>query len=162
MSSKIFKKSLTLKPSAMRTVAERRFRDAETLVRTGDNERANGAVYLAGIAVEILLKAMLVELNERVAKMPAHQLNGLKSTEREIWTLIWRQHDLEKMLLHLPHLAAALSETGNNHGVPYLDYLKSICAGWTIHARYSSQSSLNAKHATTFFERVRKLKEHLK
>jgi hypothetical protein len=56
----VFDKQAALKPSAMATVAERRFGDAQALVNTGDNARANGAAYLAGFVVEILLKAQLV------------------------------------------------------------------------------------------------------
>lgn len=52
---------LRLRPSQLRTVVDRRFDDAETLRRTGENARANGAIYLGGFVIECLLKAKLLE-----------------------------------------------------------------------------------------------------
>jgi hypothetical protein len=43
---------MRLGPAALRTVAERRFDDAMSLKRTGQNARANGAMYLAGFVIE--------------------------------------------------------------------------------------------------------------
>lgn len=59
MTAKIFDKRSELKPPAMRTVAERRFADAQALINTKMNARANGAIYLAGFVIEILLKTQL-------------------------------------------------------------------------------------------------------
>ena len=50
-----------LRPTQLRTVAERRFDDAVALRQTGKNARANGAIYLGGFAIECLLKARLLE-----------------------------------------------------------------------------------------------------
>jgi hypothetical protein len=50
-----------LTPRQLRTVSDRRYDDAQALVRTGENARANGAIYIAGFSVECLLKAELVE-----------------------------------------------------------------------------------------------------
>ncbi|GMU21650.1 MAG: hypothetical protein AMXMBFR13_17410 [Phycisphaerae bacterium] len=50
-----------LKPSQLRMVAERRWGDADCLRHSGLNSRANGAMYLAGFAIECLLKAALLE-----------------------------------------------------------------------------------------------------
>ncbi len=43
----IFQK-IKLRPTQLRTVAQRRFEDAECLRKTGVNARANGAMYLGG------------------------------------------------------------------------------------------------------------------
>lgn len=68
MKTSIFDKQSTAKPSAMRTVAERRYGDAEALRKTGENERANGVAYLSGFVIEILLKALLIEGHPSIAR----------------------------------------------------------------------------------------------
>ena len=50
-----------LGPTQARTVANRRLGDAQALVDTGENTRANGAIYLGGIVIDCLLKARLME-----------------------------------------------------------------------------------------------------
>jgi hypothetical protein len=158
MAASIFEKHGALKPSAMRTIAERRFGDAQALRDTGDNARANGVAYLAGFVVEILLKAKLVERFPSIAKKRPHEPTP---AEREIWSLIWRQHDLEGMLARLPQLEAELKKKGERDGYNYLPGLKKICADWTIYARYSPQT-MPMREAADLLERVRGLKESLK
>lgn len=58
--SEIFKPLTDLRPSQLIAVADRRFDDAVALSETGDNARANGVQYLAGLVIEISLKAELV------------------------------------------------------------------------------------------------------
>lgn len=158
MASSIFDKQASLKPSAMKTVAERRFDDAEMLRKTNDNARANGAAYLVGFVIEILLKAKLVEKYSVIAKLPRH---AVKDDQREIWSLIWRQHDLEGMLSQLPELEAYLKTKGERDKYDYVGQLKKLCATWTIQARYSSRMMPMAE-AADLLERVRALKELLK
>jgi len=55
MSSVLARQRLT--PAQARTVADRRRADASALQSLKLNRHANGAMYLAGIAVELLLKA---------------------------------------------------------------------------------------------------------
>lgn len=62
MAGSIFAKT-KLTPSQLRTVAERRFADARCLLKSGENERANGAMYLAGFVIECHLKACLLEVH---------------------------------------------------------------------------------------------------
>lgn len=142
----------------MATVAERRFADAEVLAATESNAHANGAAYLAGFVVEILLKARLIAKFPTTARK--HQAT-LANHEREIWLLIWRQHDLEAMLTKLGELEAALTKRGQRDGYDYLADLKKICATWTIQARYSSRTML-MREAREILERVRQIKELLK
>lgn len=108
--SDIFERQFRLKPSAMVTVADRRFGDAQALCDTGKNARANGSLYLAGFVVEILLKAQLVRKFNAIAKKPAHEVAD--DAEREVWSLIWRRHDLDGMLEHLKDLQAKLRSLG--------------------------------------------------
>jgi glutathionylspermidine synthase len=158
MASRIFEKEPRLKPSAMATVAERRFDDAETLCRTGENARANGVAYLAGFVIEILLKARLVERYPEIARKRQHEVTD---AERDVWRLIWKQHDLEAMLAEMRELEAALKARGERDGQDYVAELKKVCASWTIQARYSSRMML-MDEATKWLERVRLLKELLK
>ncbi|MGD0390839.1 MAG: hypothetical protein ABSC42_17990 [Tepidisphaeraceae bacterium] len=161
MAASIYSRQPQLKPSAMRTVADRRFDDAETLCETKQNARANGAAYLVGFVVEILLKARLVRKHPQIARKRQHEMNDLSSAEREIWFLIWKQHDLEGMLSKLEELEAALKKQGEREGENYLEDLKKICATWTIQARYSSHT-MQHREAEELIERVRVLKEKLK
>ena len=142
----------------LRAVADRRFGDAEALVATGDNARANGAQYLAGIVVEILLKGQLL------AKRPylyRAGLDGLTADDRIVSDLIWRSHDLDGMLVRLPDVSTAVRLRADRSGVPLHHWLREICSSWTIFARYSSLTSRIAD-AAQIVDRVRVLKEALK
>lgn len=155
----IFDRQRRLKPSQMRTVAERRFADAQALCDTDKNERANGAQYLGGFVIEMLLKARLIDLHPDVAKLQAHE--RMDEEVRHIWSLIYRSHDLDEMLKRLPQLEAALHKQGEIEGEQYLDHLREICSTWTIYARYSPLNT-NIKDAREMLKRVRRLKEKLK
>lgn len=132
-----FNKNSLLKPSTMRSVAERRFRDANALIKTRDNERANGAVYLAGYVVEILLKALLVETHPAVARATPGDKDSLSKQDQRIWRLIWRDHDLSSMLVSMQWLEVALLKASERNQVDYLGNFKRIAATWTIQMRYS-------------------------
>jgi hypothetical protein len=142
----------------MATVAERRFADAEALSQTNVNARANGVAYLVGFVVEILLKARLVAKFPAIARKRQHDVTD---AERDVWRLIWRQHDLEAMLERMNELEAAVKSRGDRDGHDYLADLKKVCATWTIQARYSPRTMLMAE-AREWLERVRLLKELLK
>ena len=158
MASGIFIKEPKLKPSAMAGVAERRFNDAVALCDTGENARANGAAYLAGFVIEILLKARLVSKFESIARKRPHEVGD---ADREVWNLIWRRHDLEGMVTALKELEVALKARGERDGIDYAAELKKVCAEWTIQARYSPRTMLMSE-ARDILERVRRLKELLK
>ena len=152
----IFERQVKLKPSAMITVVERRFDDAEALSRTNDNARANGTAYLAGFVIEILLKARLVRKFKVIARKRSHEV---ADKEREIWSLIWRTHDLAAMLEKLREFQGWLKNRGERDGKNYVAELRKA-AQWTIYARYSSRSMLMSE-AKEILERVRLLKEVL-
>jgi hypothetical protein len=154
----IFEKQARLKPSTMATVAQRRFEDAEALSRTGDNARANGTAYLAGFVIEILLKARLVETFETIARKRPHQV---LEAEREVWSLIWKSHDLDGMLTKMRNLQAALKSRGERDGFDYLNELRKVCAEWTVQARYSPRT-MRMDEAVEILDRVRLLKEVLR
>jgi hypothetical protein len=147
------KRRLTI--GRLRAVADRRYGDAVALVETGDNARANGAQYLAGIVIEILLKGQLLHLHPELSMSDSAALTPSK---RLVWNLIWRSHDLDEMLQQLPKLRASVQTKADRAGVPYLRWLQSVCATWTIHARYSSRTS-TMHEARQMVDRVRVLKE---
>src|SRR5690242_4280337 len=138
MPSNIFARQQDVKPSQLVAVAERRFDDAKALAETGDNARANGAQYLAGIVLDILLKAQLMRQYPAVARKRRHEV---PSDERHVWSLIWRSHDLDEMLHQMPGLTAAIEKRGQRDGEPYLEWLLGICEAWTVFVRYSSMTS---------------------
>jgi hypothetical protein len=158
VASEIFKKEPAFKPSTMAAVAERRFDDAQALCDTGENARANGAAYLAGFVIEILLKSRLVAKFSTIAKKRPHELSD---DEREVWGLIWRRHDLEGMLTALKELEVALKTRGERDGIDYAAELKKVCAEWTVYARYSPRT-MSMADAKEILVRVRRLKELLK
>ena len=149
-----------LNPAQLRTVAERRYADAECLRKTGDNERANGATYLGGFVIECLLKARLLEehpwLQGPLGPNPSKQ-------EQRLWSLCYRSHDLEEILGHLPALQRELAARDAAQGVKHgsLQTLKMLCSQWTIQARYSARSETMTA-AERFLGRVKGLKECLK
>jgi hypothetical protein len=159
MPDKIFARRFDVTPTQLAAVADRRFRDAEALCEMGHNERANGAVYLCGIVIEILLKSQLLRRYGQTARKRPH--DPMDENEREVWSLIWRSHDLAEMLDRNPELAAAVQRKGQDDGHPYLDWLRAICGEWTIYVRYSSFTT-DIGSARDMISRVRFLKEVLK
>jgi len=154
----IYERSSGVRPSSLVAVAERRFDDAVALHATGENARANGAQYLAGLTVEILLKAQLMREFPTIAARRPHEVSG---DQRPVWNLIWRSHDLSAMLDQLAGLRAGMSMQGNRAGIPYLDWLRGICGLWTIYIRYSTATSTIAE-SRELLDRVRHLKEVMK
>jgi hypothetical protein len=154
--SDIFTKQ-RLTAGQLRAVAERRFDDAQALCDTGQNARANGAQYLAGIVIEILLKGQLLKLYPHAAG----QASSKVADDRIIWALIWRSHDLADILDRLPLLRMAVNGKGSEAGKPYPEWLMGICNRRTIHARYSPATSTIAD-AREMISRVRILKEIIK
>jgi hypothetical protein len=157
MASIFARQSLTA--SQLRTVAQRRFDDARALCDTDRNIHANGAQYLCGFVVEMLLKAQLIETYPGIANIKPHDARA--AHEREIWSLIYRSHDLDEMLARLPQVRVSVEKRSGRDGRPYTRYLTQICESWTIFARYSTLSTMIAE-ARQFLERVRDLKEVLK
>jgi hypothetical protein len=145
----------------LRTVAERRYADAECLRKTGDNERANGAMYLAGFVLECLLKARLLEehpwLQAPLGPNPSPE-------EQRMWSLCYRSHDLEEILDHLPGLTRELARQDQANARPRsgrLRTLRLLCSEWTIQARYSPRSETMGT-AAKFLNDIKELKECLK
>jgi hypothetical protein len=156
--AKIFQRNLLPTRGQLNAVAERRFRDAESLLATGDNERAAGAMYLAGYTIEVLLKGRVLGRFPDAGRPPRP---GEDDSIRRARDLIFRSHDLEAMLDAVPRLDDAVQLAGERAGRPYLRYLRQVCGQWTPFARYSPRSA-TIREARNFTERIRPLKEILK
>jgi hypothetical protein len=146
-----------LTPSQVMTVADRRFADAMALCETGKNAHANGAQYLGGFVIELLLKAQLLKRFSAVQG----SAKALSDSDREVWSLIYRSHDLQEMLNRMPDLEAMVGKRGQRDGVPYRNHLRHICVTWTVFARYSTLTTTIAE-AAAWLDRIRLLKEVLK
>lgn len=148
----IFKR-VRLEPSQMREAARRRHADAWFLVRTGDNCRANAAMYLGGFVLECLLKARLVESY-------SWALKNVASPQPELWSLVYRSHDLGEMLSRLPAVERQMHRHDREYGTAVLNTLKQLCGQWTVFARYSPQAATIAQ-AKEFMRKVTEVKRWL-
>lgn len=146
---------MQLSAAALRTVAERRYGDAVALLRTKSNERANGAMYMAGFVIECLLKAHMVEEYSWLTN-GARPTNGTDE-QKEIWSLCYRSHDLDELLGYLPGLRDRLGARTLHSGKGPLLLLQQVSATWTIYARYSSRLATH-QEATKFVEMIKELK----
>jgi len=148
-----------LRPTQLRTVADRRYDDAATLCKTGKNARANGAMYLGGFVMECLLKAQL--LAEYPWLETAGSPEGRSRNDRHLWSLCYRSHDLDEILAKLPKILERLSRVEQGGSNRLVQSLKGICSRWTIYARYSPHTA-DIHEARVFLEQVRELKQWLR
>jgi len=157
VSRDIFSK-LRLTPGQLRAVAERRFADACCLRDSGQQEGANGAIYMAGFVIECLLKALLLERHPSLQKPvdPAR----LSEADREVHRLLF-SHELDDTLGFLPELERKLSGVKTESGGSARIQFNAICEEWTVYARYSPA---NAKldDARRHLETVEEVKKWLK
>ncbi len=153
----IFKK-VRLHPTQLRTVADRRFGDAEALRKTGENARANGAMYLGGFVIECLLKAKLLERFGWLQSTGSPQ--GRSKANQRLWSLCYRAHDLDEIVDKLPEVIEMLNRVEGRQSNRLVQSLKSICGQWTIFARYSPYTA-DIDDARTFLDQVRELKSWL-
>ena len=131
--SALFDKPQQMLPAEAVAVAGRRLGDARALADTGEDERAGGAMYLAGLAVEILLKGQLIRLHPILEQ--SRRPSDASMARRH--DLVWRHHNLEGLLQELPVLTSFLLRRDRRRGTHRLANLRGICATWTIYARYS-------------------------
>lgn len=156
-SADIFRK-VRLSPSQLRSVADRRFADAECLLNSGDQDRANGAIYMAGFVIECLLKALLLERHRNLQGTvnPA----TLSDSDHEVFGLLY-SHALDDMLGFLPEIETKLKGVRTKSGRVAWRELNEICEEWTIFARYSTQHAKLAR-AREYLETVQEVKKWLK
>jgi hypothetical protein len=143
----------------LRTVAERRYGDAQCLRDSGNNERANGVFYIGGFVIECLLKARLLDQFPFVGKATSTQ--DLPPSDRALWLLIYRSHDLDEMLGYAPDVERKIELADRIDGAGRLRKLRAICAEWSIFARYSPHTTTMTK-ASIFLDDVKELRKWLK
>lgn len=141
-----------LRPSQIRHVAGRRFDDAQRLLAAG-RRHANGAIYLAGIAVECYLKAELLSAYPSLASTPPSKLKG---TDLHRWELLFRWHDLLGLVEALPRTLEVLQNNLGSVGAAAVRSLKMIAAQWSIMIRYDSRDMdlADAQHMLSLAEDV--------
>ncbi len=154
----IFRK-VRLRPAQLRTVADRRFDDADALRQTGCNARANGAMYLGGFVIECLLKARLLERFRWLQS--AGSPEGRGKEDQHLWLLCYRSHDLDEILAKLPEIVERLSRMEQRESSRLIQSLKSLCAQWTIYARYSPYNA-DIDDARKFLGQIEELKSWLR
>jgi hypothetical protein len=84
----------------LRAAARYRMGDAECLLGSKDKQRMNGAVYFAGIAMECLLKACLVDRYPWIGLKS--DVSRLSKMDQEIYNQLYRWHDLDGIVELLP------------------------------------------------------------
>ncbi len=149
---------LRLSPGQLRSVAERRFGDAVCLLRANQQERANGAIYLAGIVIECLLKAALLDRHPYLER-PVDPAK-LSESDRAVQSLLY-SHELEDMLGFLPEVQKKLMLERTRSGLNAWVQLRVICEEWTIYARYSPAMA-KLDRARTYIETVDEVRKCLK
>ena len=146
-----------LVPGQAREVAEQRLADAERLIASGLSRHANGAMYLAGLAVECLLKAALLEKRPELGFIDR---TGLAERDRPLWDLVHRRHHLDALLQALPEVRARVQAADDAGRGGLGSALSKVCSNWSVFARYSPVRATLAE-ATLFVGQVRELKPWL-
>ena len=150
---------MKLTPTQLRTVAERRLGDAEYLCKSSQNARANGAMYLGGLAVECFLKAKLLEKFPWL-KSPTN-LEKRSRDERLLWSLCYQRHLLDELLARLPEVTQRISAAEQRGRRSLSQGLTNICATWTIFVRYSPMTA-TIDQAKSFLNQVKEIKPWLR
>ncbi len=147
-----------LTQSQLQAVAERRFGDAQCLLDSGNQQRANGAIYMAGFVLECLLKALLLERHPNLSGPvdPAR----LSSSDREVLNLLY-SHSLDEMIVYLPELKRKLEGIRTKTGRSVWHEFAAICEEWTVYARYATKSA-KLEHAEGYLATVKEVKKWLK
>lgn len=115
-------------------------------------------MYMAGFAIECLLKALLLERHPNLAGNvdPAQ----LSKSDREVYQLLYT-HQLDDMLAFLPEIEKKLAGVKTKSGRPAWREFVSICEEWTVYARYAPQSA-KPDRAQAYIEAVAEVKKWLK
>lgn len=139
-------------------MAERRYADACCLRDSGKQERANGAIYMAGFVIECLLKALLLERHPNLQK-PVDPVK-LSPSDREVHDILWR-HDLDDMLGFLPEIQKKLTGVKTKAGESAWEQFRDLCEEWSVHARYSP-SNAKLEDARRYLATIEEVKKWLK
>ena len=105
--------------------------------------------------IECLLKAKLLERFPWLQS--AGSPDGRSKEDRHIWSLCYRSHDLDEILAQVPEILTKLSQLEQRDSGRLTRSLKSICAQWTIFARYSPYTA-DMDDARVFLDQIKELK----
>jgi hypothetical protein len=109
--------------------------------------------------IECLLKARLLEQYPSLGAVRAP--DKLSPSDREVWQLIYRSHELDEMLEYMPDVERRLLLADQRDGRGRARALKRICSEWSIFARYSPLSSTMVE-AAQFLDDMKELRTWLK
>ncbi len=146
-----------LAPADARRVAAWRWADAEYLARSPLPVHTNGAMYFAGLHIELLMKALLLEKHSWLSGLPG----GGSPTNRRLFDLVYRYHDLEGLLAELPEVFDRIERFSQRDPATLQRMLKQVCGEWTIHVRYA-KTLAGPEEAAEFLARVKELAPCLK
>lgn len=147
---------IRLTPPQMRTVADRRFDDAEYLRKSKLNKHANGVFYIGGFVLECLLKAKLLDKHPELQKPVGR--DQWTDEQRHRFDLIYRWHDLAAILEAMPEILDHLLKVEPSGQLR--DWLVGLCEQWNVFARYSPPTA-KMKDASIFLDRIKELKAWL-
>lgn len=118
----------------VRAVAELRYGDACALRDTKRGNRAIGAIYLAGLSIEISLKARMLSAYPWLAA--ARDRGSLRGERAWLSVLFWKSHNLGDIAQGTPGALRSIQDRG---GFPLVEKFKRICSEWSIALRYQSK-----------------------
>ncbi len=137
----------------MISVAEERWKDAACLF---DAKRWNGAIYLAGITVECILKGLLLDRHPNLKTLS--DVQRLSASDRFVPGLIFKSHELDTMLaIFRTEIEAKM---GSADREAYMRFQR-VCSEWTIRVRYSPKHS-NRDKCEQFLNAVSEVRTWLK
>ncbi len=111
-------------------------------------------MYLGGFVIECLLKAKLLE--KFAWLQSARSPEGRSKGDRHLWSLCYRSHDLDAILAKLPEVERRVSGMEQRGSKRLSQSLKSVCASWTVYARYSPYSA-DIDEAEAFLDQIKEL-----
>jgi hypothetical protein len=80
--------------------------------------------------------------------------------ENRLYGLYYHSHRLDEILAEVPSVTAGLSRLGRDQSTRLTQSLRSICAQWTIYARYSPKTA-QMDEASDFLDQIEELKPWL-
>lgn len=143
--------------SQIHSAAERRYGDACALRDTEHSERAPGAIYLAGLSVEIALKARMLAEYPWLSGARS-KYDKLTGERKRLCGLYWKLHDLDGIAYAVPGVIERIRHQGGDR---LIEQFKRICSEWSIELRYATQKKTIAE-AVQFISVAKEVKECLK
>lgn len=142
-----------LQPTQLRTVAHRRYADAQYLCASQLNRHANAVLYLGGFVVECLLEARLMQRHPWL--QAPHTRRTPSARERRLYDLCYRWHDLAAVLECVPEAMEQLTRRDPTGRTAVA--LRTVCERWTVFARYSPRTA-TMQEAQQFLDQIKEIR----